>query len=163
MPAGDLDTLPVRQLLAQYADIVEALRRRGVTRSSNNPVADYTEHLVCLGLGLERAPNSRAGHDATDAEGQRYQIKGRRLTPQNPSTELSAIRRLDTMPFHFLVAVVFRPDFSVDYAAQIPVAVVAARARFTAHTNSHRFQMRRSDLDEPLVLDITSRIACLPV
>jgi len=153
----------VRELLGRYAEVIDALRDRGVVRSSNNPVADFTEHLVCLGLGLTRAPNSRAGHDATDGDGRRYQIKGRRITPHNPSTELSAIRRLDSRPFDFLVAVVYRPDFTVDYAAQIPIDVVADRARFFAHTNAHRFLFTRGVLEEPTVVDITSRLQGLPV
>ena len=40
-----LRTQSVSQLLALYAAIVEELRLRGVTRSSNNPVADYTKFL----------------------------------------------------------------------------------------------------------------------
>ena len=82
----------VSDLLRLYTEVLEELRRRGVTRSSNNPVADYTEHIVAAKLGLKLSNNSASGFDALDADGRRYQIKGRRLTPQNPSTELSAIR-----------------------------------------------------------------------
>jgi hypothetical protein len=151
--------LPLDGVLRLYCDVLEELRGRGVTRSTNNPVADYTEHLVSERLGLTRAGNSASGYDATDAEGRRYQIKGRRLTPHNPSTELSAIRRLPERPFDFLIAVVYRHDFTVDYAGQVPVDVVVELAKYATYTNAYRFLMRRSVLSYPGVVDLTARLA----
>jgi hypothetical protein len=48
MTEGDLklEVLSTRELLSLFARILEELRRRKVVRSSNNPVADYTEWLV---------------------------------------------------------------------------------------------------------------------
>jgi hypothetical protein len=40
-----LQRLPISEVLALYARVVEELRRRGVTRSSNNPFTDYAEYL----------------------------------------------------------------------------------------------------------------------
>lgn len=156
---GPLEPLPLPDLLKLYCSVLDELRRRGITRSSNNPVADYTEHLVAQSLGLTRTGNSASGHDAVDGDGRRYQIKGRRLTPQNPSTQLSAIRNLASKPFDFLIAVVYRSDFTVDYAAQVPYEAVVHLATYVAHTNSHRFLMKRSFLNHPGVVDITSRLA----
>lgn len=42
----DTDELTDRQLLGLHCLAMEALRQRGVVRSSNNPVADHTETLV---------------------------------------------------------------------------------------------------------------------
>lgn len=159
----DLRHLSVAELLALYARVVDALRATGATRTSNSPVADYTEHLVCAALGLERSPNSKAGYDAVCPKGLRYQIKGRRVSPKNPSTELSAIRRLDDELFDILVGVIYRPDFTVDYAAQIPRSVIAARARFKSHTNAHCFLLTRGVLSDPLVVDITDRLVHCPL
>lgn len=156
---ADIHAITVDGLLKLYAAIVEELRQRGVTRSFNNPVADYTEHLVARALSLTLTGNSSSGHDAVDAEGRRYQIKGRRVTPQNPSTELSAIRNLPQRPFDFLVAAVYRADFSVDYAAVVPYEVVVELAKYVKHTNAYRFLMKRTVLDDPRVTDVTSRLA----
>ena|SRR2546426_1312199 len=101
------------QMLTTYADLMEELRSRGICRSSNNPVADYTEGLVAARLHLELRGKSASGYDAVDAAGKRYQIKGRRLTPHNQSTQLSALRNLKDGPFDFLVAVIYNPDFTV--------------------------------------------------
>jgi hypothetical protein len=154
----DVARFDVESLLRLYTEIIEELRRRGITRSSNNPAADYTEYLVSTKLGLTLHGNSTSGADAVDTAGNRYQIKGRRLTPQNRSTELSALRNLPKKPFDFLVAVVFRSDFTVDYAAQIPYEIVVELAKFSQHTNAHRFLMRRNVLDNPHVKDLTSRL-----
>lgn len=154
----DLNSLPVSDLLRLYSAVLEELRRRGITRTSNNPVADYTEHVVARFLSLRLADNSVSGYDATDSEGRRYQIKGRRLTRQNGSTELSALRNLAKRPFEFLVAVVYRADFSVDYAGIVPYVVVVELSKYTKHTNAHRFLMRRSVLEDPRVTDVTHSI-----
>jgi hypothetical protein len=154
----DLDGLDVSELLRLYATLMNRLRTLGVIRSTNNPVADYTEHLVTTKLGLTQVTNSVAGYDALDVNGRRYQIKGRRLTPQNSSTELSAIRNFAAKPFDLLVAVVYRPDFAVDYAGIVPYEVVGERSKYVKHTNSNRFLMKRAILDDPRVEDITARL-----
>jgi len=148
-----------QQLLGLYSELMGEMRTRNMIRSSNNPVADYTENLVSKSLGLELAGQSTSGHDAIDTSGIRYQIKGRRLTPQNPSTQLSAIRNLQSNPFDLLAAVVFNPDFSVSYAALIPIEIVKELGRYTAHTNSHTFLFKRIVLEDPRVQTITSRLA----
>jgi hypothetical protein len=154
----ELNTSPVSDLLRLYSVVLEELRRRGITRTSNNPVADYTEHVVARSLNLSLVDNSVSGYDATDSKGRRYQIKGRRLTRQNSSTELSALRNLSKRPFDFLVAVVYRADFSIDYAGIVPYDVVVELSKYTKHTNAHRFLMRRSVLDDPRVTDLTHGI-----
>lgn len=159
MTRVDLSRHDVGALLRLYAKILEELRCRGVTRSSNNPVADYTEYLVSNKLDLTLNGNSASGFDATDSEGNRYQIKGRRLTRQNRSTELSAIRNLPDRPFDSLIAVVYRPDFSIDYAAKVPYEVVVELAKYSKHTNAYRFLMRRSVLDDARVEDVTAALA----
>jgi hypothetical protein len=52
-------------LLKLHGAVSAELRRRGICRSGNNPVADYAEGLVALRLGLRLAPNSTAGFDAS--------------------------------------------------------------------------------------------------
>lgn len=109
-------------------------------------------------LGLTLSGNSALGFDAVDLDGRRYQIKGRRLTPQNASTELSAIRDLPDHLFDFLIAVVYRRDFTVDYAAQVPYDVVMELAKYSKHTNAYRFLTRRTVLNDSRVEDVTSRL-----
>jgi hypothetical protein len=143
------------QLLAQYAGILAELRRRGIVRSANSPVGDYTEHLVATALGLDLAANSTAGYDAVGRDGARYQIKGRRLTRANPSRQLGALRDLHGRHFDFLAGVLFAEDFAVARACLIPPGVVEREATYIAHTNSWRLMLRDALWAQPGVRDIT--------
>jgi hypothetical protein len=148
-----------RQLLAVWCSLMAALRQRGVVRSANNPVADYTESLVASALELSLEAQSKAGYDARDAAGLRYQIKGRRLAAHNASPQLGAIRNLDADPFDLLAAVAYDADLSILHAALIPIGVVAEASRYSRHSNSHVLIFRRGLLDDPRVTDITQRLA----
>lgn len=148
-----------KELLSSYCSIMATLKERGIIRSANNPVADYTESLVSSALGLSLEGQSQSGFDATDSSGRRYQIKGRRLTAHNTSPQLSAIRNLDKKPFYFLAAVAYDASLSVLYAALVPVDLVAELSRFSRHSNSHVLIFRRNILDNPHVTDITQLLA----
>ena len=148
-----------KQLLGAYCSLMAELRDRGVVRSQNNPVADYTETLVSRALGLSLESQSQAGYDARGADGTRYQIKGRRLTAHNKSTQLSALRNLAQRPFDILAAVAYSQDLSVLYGALIPIEVVVELSRFSAHSNSHIFMFRRNVLEDSRVTDITNTLA----
>ena len=54
----DLSNLTPKDLLRLHAQIIEELRDRGIARSNNNPLADYTEWLVAWKLGLALEQNS---------------------------------------------------------------------------------------------------------
>ena len=146
------------ELFCAYTSLMEELRARGVIRSSNNPVADYAETLVSRSLGLSLLGRSAAGYDATDTSGVRYQIKGRRLTQENGSTQLGIMRNLSSRPFDLLAAVVFSRTFTVLYAALIPIEIVAESGRYSSHSNGQIFHFRRSVLNDPRVTDITTKL-----
>ncbi|MBY0318895.1 MAG: hypothetical protein K2X72_09250 [Reyranella sp.] len=151
-------TLPSAALLKLHADIAGELRDRGILRSSNNPTADVAEHLFCRAFGWIQAGNSHPSADATCAEGKLYQIKGRRLTPQNASRELSALRRLSDGGFHYLAAVLFAPDYSVTRAAIIPHELVLKNSVYVKHTNAWRFLLRDASWTWPGVRDVTEEL-----
>ena len=155
----DWSQLDDKQLLGAYCSLMAELKDRGVVRSSNNPVADYTETLVSRALGLSLESQSQAGYDARDADGTRYQIKGRRLTSHNKSTQLSALRNLANRPFDTLAAVAYSQDLSVLYGALIPIEVVTELSRFSTHSNSHIFMFRRNVLEDSRVTDITAALS----
>jgi hypothetical protein len=135
---------------------MEELRRRNVVRSSNNPLGDYTEWLVAHALQLDLCAASKSGFDALASDGVRFQIKGRRRTPSNPSVQLGALRGLAFRPFDVLAAVVFTEHFIVDYAAKVPIEVVIEQSKFQKHTNSYLLMFRQILLADPRVTDISA-------
>jgi len=157
-PSSDLAQFAVPDLLKLYAEVVEQLRLRGVTRTSNNPAADYAEYLCENGLSFARADNSTKGFDAIDGANKRYQIKARRLTKHNGSRQLGAMRGLDAKPFDYLAAVLFDGSFRVLRACQLPIAQVRSEATFVAHTNSWKFMLADSAWSLPGAVDITQNL-----
>jgi hypothetical protein len=156
----DFGSLPVASLLSAYGDLLDELRRREVIRSTNNPLSDYAELLFCRAFGWIREGNSAAGFDAVGADGMRYQIKGRRLSPLNSSRQLSAIRKLeiDPPPFDFLAGLLVDREFKILRGAIVPVAVVRERSTKVGHTNSWRFLLRDEIWQRPGVRDVTADI-----
>ena len=155
----DLEALSNKDLLQLHAALIDELRRREVVRTSNNPVGDYAEWLVSHALGLSLGGNSQLGYDATDDSGTRFQIKGRRTTPQNKSTQLSAIRRLSDHQFDYLVAVIFDEHYDVVDARQIPHATVEKFSTYREHTNAHILHLKGAILDDPTVMKIDSLLS----
>tara|TARA_R110002124_G_scaffold167131_9_gene334502 strand:+ start:917 stop:1405 length:489 start_codon:yes stop_codon:yes gene_type:complete len=149
----DYGALSVSGLLKAHTGALDELRARGILRSANNPTGDYSEWLFCRAFGWKQAANSVKGYDATNAEGSRFQIKGRRLHQHNTSRQLSAIR--DLAGFDVLAGVLLDAEFGVARAALIPSSVVQDRSTFTKHTNSHRFLLRDDIWDAAGVKDVT--------
>lgn len=138
----DLDNLSPEELLALHASIANRLRVLGVSRSANNPVADYAEWLCANRLGLTLVRNSMAGFDATDPAGQRYEIKARRRTPVSTPTHLSPIRGLPAQLFDFLLAVIFNETYAVERAVLLPFRAVSTLARYRKHVNGSYLYLR---------------------
>ncbi len=152
----DFSDLTARQLLAIYVQMLDELRKQNVLRTSNNPVGDYTEWLVAHTLDLRLVVNSTAGYDAIDIEGVKYQIKGRRQTAQNMSTQLSMFHKLDKSGFDYLIAVLFHAEFTPRIVVKVPHAVVVQYSRYREHTNAHILHLQGAWLQDPRVEDITT-------
>lgn len=117
---------------------MEELRQRKLIRSSNNPVADYAERLICEKFSLTLEKGSNKGYDATDEKtGMKYQIKARRLTRHNTSRQLGVIRNLEQRLFDHLIAVVFNEDFSVRETWKIPHEKIKKYAKLSEHQHGH--------------------------
>jgi hypothetical protein len=138
------------ELAKAWARCMRMLRVRDLVRTANTPVGDYAERVCCDLFGLERKGFSEKSVDAVDAEGVRYQIKGRRLTPENRSRQLSAIRDIEQEPFDVLLAVFFNEDLDVQEIWSIPCEVVK-EASFVARTNSTRFVLTQERRNDPRV------------
>lgn len=149
----------VKELLELEVDVLEELRERKVLRTANNPTGDVAEYIFCKAFGWHQEPNSNKSFDATDAQGTRYQIKGRRLHGRNKSRQMSAIR--DLGGFDFLAGVLFNKDYNVLRAALVPINIVKAHVTPDRHVNSYRFLLRDHIWGEPGVVDVTARLQAL--
>ena len=154
----DLSEMSELELLQTRGAVIDELRRRGVVRTANNPIGDYTEWLVCNRLGLEIQGNNQAAFDAADPQsGDRYQIKGRRASGN--TVQFSSIRNLENHGFDFVVAVVFAEDYSIRFAFRIAYAAIPNLARYQAHTNAHIPRLTERAVEQDGVEDITQLLA----
>ena len=147
----NLKQMDVKELLRLQASITKELKSRGVVRTQNNPLGDYTEWLVAKALDLELEANSKAGYDGVDKNGTRVQIKGRRVTLTNNSRQLSAIRKYKEKDFDELAAVIYDENFNVIEALLIPHEVVGEYASFREHVNAHILTLKGPILSDPRV------------
>ncbi|MGN6144416.1 MAG: hypothetical protein ACTHOP_12585 [Mesorhizobium sp.] len=153
-----LETMTTASLLELQTDILRELRRREIIRSTNNPTGDYAELLFSRAMGWMLNSNSSADADALDSLGNRFQIKSRRLTKENPSRQLGFMRRLPDRPFDFLAAVLFDDRFRVYRAAIVPLDLVAAKSAFVAGVNAWRFLLRDDVWTWDGVVDATDQL-----
>ena len=158
MPA-EFENHSVRELLQLNGRVIAELRARQVVRTGNAPLGDYAEWLFARACGWALAQNSAAGYDATAPDGERYQIKARRLSATGKgSRQLGTIRNLEAGNFSQLAAVLFDEAYGVWRAALIPRAVVAARATKTPHVNGWRFILDDAVWALPGVVDVTDAL-----
>lgn len=140
------------ELLRLYGKLMEELRQRKLIRSSNNPVSDYAEKIICDRLGLSQATKSRKGYDAIDENtGIKYQIKARRLTKLNTSRQLGVIRNLNQKLFDYLIAVIFDESFRPIEIWRIPRETIPKYARFSDHQNGYILVLTGKVLEDETV------------
>ncbi len=158
---AELSRLSEVELLKLHASIIDELKARKVVRTKNNPVGDYTEWLVSNALKLQLSNNSASGYDGIDKKGIKYQIKGRRITPENTSRQLSAIRNLKKKDFDFLIGVIFNKDYKILDAVMIPHAVVEEYASYKKHVNAHILHLREAILTDTRVRNIIGQLTLI--
>lgn len=155
MTKYDLKEFTTSDLFKYFADILDELKQRNVVRTRNNPVADYAEWLVAQSFYLSLERNSRAGYDAINNRGERFQIKSRRLDPTNKSRQLSVIRNLRNNEFDYLIGVLFEKNFTIKEAYKIPHEIIEEHTRFSKHQNGHILNLKGKILEDPKVENIT--------
>lgn len=155
MSKVDLSKLSEKELLRTHDAILNELADRQVIRSKNNPTGDYAEWLASTILTLDLAPKSAKGYDATDSKGLRFQIKGRHLSESNKSVQMGVLRDLAKAEFHFLIAIVFKPNWDVQMVARIPHEAIESIATYRKHVNGHVMHMNNGVLAKASVEDIT--------
>lgn len=138
----DLGALSDREVLQLHSRVSDELRRRALTRTANNPVADLAERVAARALNLTLAEKSTTGFDARGQDGLRYEIKARRQTPSSKPTHFSAIRGLKSQHFDRLGVLLFDEDYSVVRASVLPFEAVKRLARFRPHVNGSLLYLR---------------------
>jgi hypothetical protein len=118
MPDDASNARLIPELPRLHVVVIDELKRRGVVRTQSNPAGD-AERFVAQSLGLELQNNFAAGFDATGPIGMHSQIAARRVTPDNRSHHLIAIRKLNEADSSRLIGPL-NTNFEVTDAYKIP-------------------------------------------
>jgi len=142
------------ELFNLYSELMDELRQRELTRTNNNPVADYAEKVIIDKLNLIQAEKEAKGYDALDSSGAKYQIKGRRITRHNKSRQLGVIRNLDERLFDFLIAAVFDESFTLKEIWKIPHSIVKNYAQWSEQQHGYVLRLQDNLLSDSRVQNV---------
>ena len=129
-----------RKHIRAYLEARGALKNLGVIRSELGVQGDYAEWLVAGLLKLRLASNPvQKGHDATDAEGHKYQIKSRivRGVEERTSFDMAS----PSKEFDYLLCVFFSEALEVLQILKVPYDVVKKLG--SQPTSTFRFRWNR--------------------
>lgn len=131
-----------------YLAARQGLTKLGILRSERNLQGDYAEWLVAELLRLRLTPSTiQKGFDATDKEGQTYQIKSRivKSLDQNTSFDFADI----AVSFNYLVCVFFSPKLELLGVARVPYKAV--RELGVHNAKDFRFRWHKRTASDPRV------------
>ncbi len=137
----DLEALTDTELFGAFGAVMEELRVRGLTRSSNNPAADYAELLIARYFGVEPAKGVQQGYDLLTADETRVQVKARRRTPRTKPPAYGWMQKLESREFDRLAAVLFSADFTVAAADLLTWEAVWEFAKWNERVGAHRLPL----------------------
>lgn len=139
MPSG-LSRLSDLELFAQWREVMDEMRARGLIQSTNKPIiGDYAEVLVARALAAERPSGPDTGVDLVTKEGTTVQVKARRDPTDGQATHFD-ITNLDDRRFESFVGILFAEDFTVRGAWQMRWELINELARPSGR--KHRVRIR---------------------
>lgn len=146
-----------KELMNMYKEVLYELKNREVVRTNNNPLGDYAEWLVNKTYGYQLEKNSKAGFDAKDENGIRYQIKSRweRGSETKTGRELNVLRDYEMNLFDYLIALIFDNDFNVKEAYMIPYEIIPKYSKYSDHQNGYIVYVSGPILTDPETINIT--------
>lgn len=136
-------------LINCYLSSRKGLSELGILRSERNLQGDYAEWIVAEFMDLTLSESTvQKGYDATDKEGNTYQVKSRivKNLSVNTSFDISDINH----QFDFLVGVFFSPSVKVLQIIQVPYEVVADIC--SENKNNFRFRWNKTTANDPRVI-----------
>jgi hypothetical protein len=148
MASVDLAGLSVRELLALWAGSLRELRRRGVVRTFNSPIADIAEELVALHYGGERGSFSQKTWDVRVGT-ELLQVKALRRNEGGKRRNLSPVRSDDG--YDAVIVVVFTEDLRIEKAIRVPRAVVNEMFERRPHINERIIRLTSRLVEHPNV------------
>lgn len=152
----DVTHLPAADILRMHANLSSELRRRGIAKSNNNPVADVANALFCRAFNWEPVRPATHGYNARGRRG-RIQIKSRRLMDGDWPAEFSSIT-LEPQQFDYLACVAFAEDYSIKTAVVIAHDAISDLANSDGVSEKYRLELCSWVIRQPSVENASDRL-----
>ncbi len=138
----------VKEALATYCKARQRLRELGVLRSDRSVHGDFAEWLVCQMFGFQIASSGvQKGFDATDAEGNTYQVKARIVQRLEQATSFDM--KDPGHPFDYLLGIFLTPAAEVLGIIRVSYTEVIGRA--SANPGRRSLRWTKAALNAPWV------------
>lgn len=147
-----------RELLRDWAAIMQVLREREVIRTNNNPIGDIAEGIVHQHYGGERGSFSQAGWDVQTDTGERLQVKALRRMPGSRRRNQSPIRDRD---YDAVIVVVFDENFAIERGLRLSRDLVERLFEHKPYVNGRIITVTNALIANPEVEQIDLQDALL--
>lgn len=130
----------IRELLQQRHEIDQQLAEHAWIENGNNPIAELAEHIVAGIMGGERAPNNTTGYDVVLPNGQKVEVKSRRLR-RGQESNFNAMK--PPLQFDKAMFVVFNMDYSIRQVSLVNVGDIEQVSTWSRQNNGWAAHTRK--------------------
>lgn len=152
----DFSTFSKREVVSLIFSAMSYLKNQDVIRTGNALAGDYAEYLVAAALNGQLAANSQKAWDVLLANGEKIQVKSRRVSdPVIPGQlQLGVFRSFD---FDFAVIVLLRDDDAhVVRAAKVARHVIESSTSYQKRVNGNVLSASAKVMSHPDAIDLTA-------
>ena len=129
-----VETRALQELLKAHADLELEMQKHPWVNNRNNPIAEIAENLVAEATGGSRVPNNSKGWDVESFDGQRIEVKSRRLPEiPKPGEQFGVLR--EPFEFHIVALLVFDMHYGLSRLVTVPADEVIAVSQFNSRSN----------------------------
>ena len=159
-PAGwqapNLSQAAARDIFTLQGQLMAELRERGVLRTNNNPVADYSEWLVWKAIGSKPLePNSAKSYDLETEEYGKVQVKARLVSSPVKRGQLQC-SPFRSKGFDYAALVLLSDiDYSVVSAVLLPLDAAEELWAWNNYVRGWRLHMNDKTMKHEQAHDIT--------
>ena len=148
------DMSPV-ELLKLHSQIIDEFKIRGIAKTRNQPISEYSKWLVINQLKLHDTKNPNEKYDGIDNLGKTYLVRSRQII-DNRAINFCVIRRLGDRNFDFLVAITFDKDFNILDAFLIPIDVLLSQTEYNDYQNGYLLNLNNLDFKDQRIKNVIS-------
>ena len=142
----ELTNMSPKELLILHGQILDELKKRGIAKTRNQPISEYSKWLVRNKLQLKDVQNPNEKYDGIDKDGYKYLVRSRQIIDNRP-VRFSVIRNIEDRNFDFLVVVTFDKNCEITESYIIPIDFLLEEVEYNEHQNGYLLKLPQLNLN----------------